>query len=374
MRTQTIIVGGGLAGSAAAWALSRRGRQVTLLEQFQPGHDRGSSHGSARIFRRAYADPFYVRLTGEAGKLWDEVQEQAGERFLTRTGALDFGPGPEPRTMYGLLTAQGVPARLITAREAGERWPQFSFDPGDSVLFHNEGGVIDADRAITVLQRLAQAAGATVRHGSQVTSIDAGTGTVTTEDGQHEADVVIVAAGAWLEPLMKGRVEMPELTVEQTQAFHFQPRNGYDWPTFIYRDREVVLYGLPSGSDVPGAVKLGVHGAGKITTADGRDGIPDQGALEQTQRFVRGKIGGLEPTAAQSLTCLYTRTPSEDFLLDRHRKAVIVSACSGHGAKFAPLLGVLAAELACGNGSRYERFTMNHQLSARLLARTPRRP
>src|SRR5580704_5050032 len=103
MRAEVVIVGGGLAGSAAAWALTRLGRTCVLLEAFQPGHDRGSSHGSARIFRHSYPDSLYVRLTGEARRLWTELEDEAGETLITVTGSLDFGPSDLPGDMYALL-------------------------------------------------------------------------------------------------------------------------------------------------------------------------------------------------------------------------------------------------------------------------------
>src|ERR1700721_967396 len=91
-RVDAVIIGAGLAGSATAWALARRGRSAVVLEAFQPGHRRGSSHGSARIFRRAYPDPLYVRLTGDAQRLWRELADEAGEEFVPTTGQIDFGP------------------------------------------------------------------------------------------------------------------------------------------------------------------------------------------------------------------------------------------------------------------------------------------
>src|SRR5579859_1275660 len=259
MGTNVIIIGGGLAGSAAAWALSKD-HDVTLLEQFSPGHDRGSSHGSARIFRRAYDDPFYVELTGEAGHRWDELQTEAGEQLLTMTGSLDFGPGDEPGRMYDLLRQHNVAAELLPPGQARERWPQFTFGPSDTVLFHNQGGVIDADKAIEVMQRLAAGRGASIRPEAKVTSVDPSTGTVTMQDEQLQADTVVIAAGAWLEPLLNDHMQLPELTIIQTQAYHHQVTGEYNWPTFIYHHDTEVLYGLPSGRDAPGCVKLGVHG------------------------------------------------------------------------------------------------------------------
>ena len=112
-QADVVIIGAGLAGSAAARALASRGRSVVLLEAFQPGHRRGSSHGSARIFRRAYPDPLYVRLTGQAQVLWRQLADEAGEELVTTTGAIDYGPARTQEKMYEILTGFGVPAELI---------------------------------------------------------------------------------------------------------------------------------------------------------------------------------------------------------------------------------------------------------------------
>src|ERR1700758_1187409 len=138
-RVDVVIIGAGLAGSATAWALARRGRSAVVLEAFQPGHRRGSSHGSARIFRRAYPDPLYVRLTGQAQVLWRPLADEAGEELVTATGAVDYGPGREQEKMYEILTGFGVPAELMTAGAAAERWPGISFGP-HPVMFHPDGG------------------------------------------------------------------------------------------------------------------------------------------------------------------------------------------------------------------------------------------
>ena len=111
-----VIIGAGLAGSATARALARRGRSVVVLEAFEPGHRRGSSHGSARIFRRAYPDPFYVRLTGQAERLWRQLADEAGEDLVATTGGLDFGPARQQEKMHEILSASGVPVKLLPPR------------------------------------------------------------------------------------------------------------------------------------------------------------------------------------------------------------------------------------------------------------------
>jgi sarcosine oxidase len=369
-RADAVIVGAGLAGSAAAWAMASRGRSVVLVEAFRPGHRRGSSHGSARIFRRAYPDPFYVRLTSEAQRLWRQLSDEAGEELVLTTGAVDYGPAREQEKMYDILTAFGVPAELIPAAAAAERWPGMAFG-NEPVMFHPDGGVIDPERAMAAMRGIAVARGAHIYYGSPILSIEpdqageAGAAgevgaVVHTAERSWRAPVVIVAAGAWLEPLLGGQVRLPSLVVTQQQAFHFaQLAPVRPWPAFIYYD-EVVRYGLPAGRDgeVPGAVKIGEHGRGTVTTGDGRDGIVSPAARDRVRAFVRQRLGGLDPEPVGEVTCLYTSTASEDFILDRQGPFVICSPCSGHGAKFAPLVGQIAADLACGGASPDPRFTL----------------
>ena len=309
-RVDVVIIGAGLAGSAAAWALARRGRSAVVLEAFQPGHRRGSSHGSARIFRRAYPDPLYVQLTGEAQRLWRQLADEAGEELILTTGGIDFGPAREQEKMYEVLRALGVPAELIPPGEAAERWPGVAFGT-DPVMFHPDAGVIDADRA--------------------------------------------------MESLIGGQVSLPPLVVTQQQAFHFAPRAAAGpQPVFIYRSEVAAIYGLLAGRDgeVPGAIKIGEHGHGPVTTGDGRDGIVSPASREAVRAFVRDTLEDLDPDPVGELTCLYTSTGTEDFILDRQGPFVICSACSGHGAKFAPLTGEIAADLACGGSTPDRRFTL----------------
>ncbi len=360
-QADAVIVGAGLAGSAAAWALASRGRSVVLLEAFQPGHRRGSSHGSARIFRRAYPDPLYVRLTGQAQLLWRQLADEAGEELVTTTGAVDYGPAREQEKIHEILTGLGVPAELMAPGAAAERWPGMSFGP-DPVMFHPDGGVIDPERAMAAMRGIAEARGAQICYGSPVLRLEAGGdgATVHAADRSWRAPAVIVAAGAWLGPLLGGQVPLPPLAVTQEEVFHFAPRAPGPWPVFIRHDEDATMYGLPAGRDgqVPGAVKIGAHGRGPVTTGDDRDGIVRQVARDKTRDFVRDQLPGLDPAPVGEVTCLYTSTANEDFILDRHGPFVVCSPCSGHGAKFAPLTGEIAADLACGGTSPDRRFTL----------------
>jgi sarcosine oxidase len=370
-RADLIIVGAGLAGSAAAWAASARGLDVVVLEAFQPGHRNGSSHGSARIFRRAYADPLYVRLTGSAGELWRQLEDQAGETLLTLTGGLDFGAARDPRKLHAVLTSCGVPAELLEPEAATERWPYFDFagpgfDGTGQVMFHADSGVLDPHRAMAAMVRLAAAGGADVRFGTPVTRLEvtpAGDGAVArTDSGTFTAPVIAVAAGAWIAPLLDGVVELPPLTVTQQQVFHFAPlaATGEPWPIFVQKDATDECYGLPGGRDgnVPGAMKVGEHAGSRATTAADRDFVVDPAARARVSHFVAQRIPGLNPAPINEVTCLYTWTTNEDFVLDRRGPFVVASPCSGHGAKFAPLLGEIIADLAAGKPAPDPRFTL----------------
>jgi monomeric sarcosine oxidase len=368
-RVDVVIIGAGLAGSATAWALARRGRSAALLEAFQPGHQRGSSHGSARIFRRAYPDPLYVRLTGDAQRLWRQLADEAGEELVLTTGGIDFGPAREQEKMYEILQASAVPVELMPPAAAAERWPGVTFGT-EQVMFHPDAGVIDAERAMAAMRALAEAGGVQIHYNSPVVSVAASAdgAEVRTADRSWQASAVVVAAGPWVEPVIGEQVSLPPLIVTQQQAFHFAPGAAAGpRPVFVYRSDVTAIYGLLAGRDgeVPGAVKIGEHGHGPVTTADGRDGIVSPAGRETVRAFVRDTLQDLDPDPIGELTCLYTSTVTEDFILDRQGPFVVCSACSGHGAKFAPLTGEIAADLACGTnpGTLDRRFTLGSHLT-----------
>ena len=394
VRADLIIVGAGLAGAAAARSAAARGASVIVLERFEPGHRNGSSHGSARIFRRAYPDPLYVRLTGQAGEHWRALAAAAGETLLTMTGEVDFGALRDPTGLHAVLNGCGVPAELLPATEARERWPQFEFAGAGPVLFHADAGVLDPDRAVAALLRLAVADGADVRFRTQVNGLEpGGDGAVVhasaagaasalarASEESFTAPAVVVAAGAWIGPLLDGLVQLPRLTVTKQAVFHFGPAQApaegaesaegaeparQPWPVFIVADEADFCYGLPGGRDggVPGAIKVGEHHPGSITTAAGRDYRVDEAVRSRVVGFARRRLPGLAPVPVNETTCLYTWTANEDFILDRRGPFIVASPCSGHGAKFAPLLGEIIADLAAGKPSPDPRFTLAAHLA-----------
>ncbi|WP_405735868.1 FAD-dependent oxidoreductase [Streptomyces sp. NBC_01537] len=356
-----VVVGAGLTGAATAWRLARRGHEVTLVEAYEIGHRNGSSHGSSRIYRRAYADPFYVELTGRAGEGWRELEEDSGAALLRTTGGLDLGAGRDPEGLAARMAAAGVPHELLTARAAAERWPQIRFD--GPALFHPEAGVVDADATVAACARRAAELGARVITGVRMTGIEVLGDTKallrTDDGGELHAQAVVVAAGAWL-PQLGLPVTLPALRVTQQQVFHFRQRDERaSWPILVSKDH-MQVFGLPSGSDggpAP-AMKVAEHDNGTPTTARTRTGVPDPASRRRVSGFVRDRLPGLDPEPVAEASCLYTTTPDEDFVLDRRGPLVIASPCSGHGAKFAPLIGAMAADLATGRAAAHPRFAL----------------
>jgi sarcosine oxidase len=357
------VVGAGLMGAATAWQLARRGHDVALIEAYDIGHRHGSSHGTSRIFRRAYADPFYVGLTGQAYEQWRELEDDSSTPLLRLTGGLDLGEGRDPEGLAAVLGAAGVPYELLGAPAAAERWPHIRFT--GPVLYHPDAGVVDADETVAACVRRAIEHGADALIGVRVTGVEIlgeGKARVYTDDGREiAAETVVIAAGAWL-PDFALPIPLPPLRVTQQQVFHFRQREpSVRWPVMVSKDEKMQVFGLPSGGDggpLP-AVKVAEHDRGTPTTARTRSGAVDPDSRARVSAFVRDRLPGLDPAPVAEATCLYTTTPDEDFVLDRHGSFVVVSPCSGHGAKFAPLIGAMAADLATGRADPHPRFRLD---------------
>lgn len=361
MDCDVVVIGAGLTGSSAAWQLATRGLSVTLVEARGIGHDKGSSHGTSRIYRRAYADPHYIDLTGRAEELWDELEERSGEVLRTRTGGLDHGAERDPEALMALMKEHGVTAELLSAEAAQERFPGMAF--AGPVMFHPDSGHLDADRTVRAGVEVATSVGATIIEGKPVTRVEqtAHGVLVHTEGRSFSAGCAVVAAGPWLPELLPSigaaAPRMPRTWVTQQQVFHFRhhdPRAA--WPTMVYKEG-VQLFGLPSGADggrAP-AMKVAQHNGGTSTTASLRDGRIDPASRDIVTAWVDRWLPGLDPEPGAEGSCLYTMTADEDFVIDRLGSVVIASPCSGHGAKFAPLVGLLVADLVQG-GRAHPRF------------------
>lgn len=360
-----VVIGAGLAGAATAWRLAAEGHEVTVLERADPANPDGSSHGSARIFRYAYPDRLYAELVVRARPLWEQIERETGTALLSTTGALDTGAQRGTRLLADVLTAVGVEHELLSAREAAARFPMMTFD--SEALWHPQAGVLDAENGVRAMLDLARRHGARLETDWELADASrtaAGFTLTSTTGARVDAGHLIVCAGGWLPDLVdvlplsaRARVSMPELTVRQEQVFHFPYRPDVApaeaWPTFIHKSPAIQAYGLPGGRDAgfAGQKVAEFNGGHRIASARAQDHRIDPRSRERVASFVRATLPGVEPEPYAETTCLFTSTPTEDFILDTQDAVTVVSPCSGHGAKVAPVIGGLAAGLATGTGT-----------------------
>jgi sarcosine oxidase len=334
-------------GSATAWWLARWGIDVVLVEQFEAGHQRGSSHGSTRIFRLAYPEATFVDMARRALPMWREIEDDVGVELLATTGGIDYGDRTSLRLIVDALTRTRVLHEIVGPLEAAQRWPGFVFD--GPVLYQADAGRISADAAVHALQERARIYGAQLHFDEPVRALAPEADNrvmVITEVGQYRATTAVVTAGAWVGGLLPGLIDLAGLTVTREQVFHFPSRIGdVVWPSYIHHGH-TFIYGLqgPSGE----GVKVAEHHTGAVTTADERSFDIDEAGRRRVIKHVSKWMPGLDPTPTSATTCLYTNTPDESFIIERRGPIVVGAPCSGHGFKFVPLVGRQLAELASG--------------------------
>jgi len=326
--TRVTVIGAGVVGAAAAWALTVRGAEVTIHEQFELGHGRGSSHGRTRIVRLAYPDPAWVRLAADAREDWRRLEEESGRTLLSLVGLVELAASPGLTSQAG-LAACGVEHRLLTPAEA--RLLGVALPAGWCALYEPGGGFVRADLACTALLDAARGRGARILAGSRVESL-----------GELDADVIVVAAGAWVRDLVP---DVPVRITRETLAYF--RREGPPLPSVGQLSEDGSGHLLYALHDPVYGVKAGAHHGGG--EADPHEpGLPDEQIVERVAAWVRERLPGVDPNPVAAETCLYTTTPGETFVLERRGRLVVASACSGHGFKFAPLVGERVAELVLG--------------------------
>jgi sarcosine oxidase len=326
MQAEVAVVGAGIMGSAAAYALARQGREVVLLEQFRVGHNHGSSHGRSRIVRLAYPEVEFVELAKEAMPGWRELERESGQELLELNGLLELVES-SAQSSADALGAAGAEYELLDAAGAESRWP-VGVPDGWTVLFQPEAGIVRADLAHRAFVDGALAYGARLDEETRVDSLD-----------ELDAKVIVVTAGPWIGNFFP---DLPLRTTRETVAYF--RREGGALPAVAQLDPETRGHLIYSLHDPVHGLKAGVHHGG-VPVGPDEPGEPAQGVVDRVAEWISRTYPDADPDPVSAETCMYTTTPDEHFILERRGKVVIGSACSGHGFKFAPAIGSRLAAL-----------------------------
>jgi sarcosine oxidase len=357
-----IVLGAGGVGSAAMYQLARRGLRVLGIDRFAPPHDRGSSHGQTRIIRQAYFEhPDYVPLLLESYRLWAELEQHAGRQLLLNTGLVEIGSA-DGIVVPGVLEAarrHGLAVETLTPPAAQERWPAL-YVPDDMVaVFEPQAGALRVEQCVRAHLVAAQEAGADLRVGVEVLgwSFEGDSASIDTTAGRFSAARLVVTAGAWAGRLL---ADLDLKLQVRRKAMLWYPesepttRADAGFPCFLYELPHGVFYGMPS---IDGSgVKVAEHSGGEpVDNPLHVDRSLRERDLEPVEAFLRTHLPTVLPACRDHAICLYTMSPDEHFIVDRHPQhphVVFAAGLSGHGFKFAPVLGAALADLAFNGATR----------------------
>ena len=350
------VIGCGAMGAASAWRVSDRGADVIAFDRYSPPHDKGSTHGDTRITRTAYLEGgFYVPLLQETFPMWRGLEAATGSELLTITGLLTIGTRRAAAIEATLASARenGLAVDVLEAPELRKRYPGHVVADDEIAVRDPQAGFLRPERAVEAMLR-----GIDVRRNTAVTAIEpkAGGVDVVTAEGPQRFDAVVVAAGPWMRELVPS---LP-LTVERQVMVWLAVQAGVDsfapelFPPWLREGTaEGDVYGFPSLDGR--SIKLGRHHGGEPTTPETVRRSVTDADLDPLRLFVTRYLRGVTRHVVRSATCLYTNTPDESFIVDVHpdsARVVLLSACSGHGFKFAPVMGDIAADLVLEGTTR----------------------
>jgi sarcosine oxidase len=344
-----IVVGLGTMGCATAWRLAQRGLRVIGLEQFPLGHDIGSSHGGSRIIRQAYYEhPDYVPLVRRAWEGWLELEQATGEHLLTECPCLSIGP-PGGELVEGVRRSaaeHGLEIEDLAPAEVIRKYPAFRLLGGVECVIERTAGVLAVERCVLAMAGEARRLGVDLR---QERVVRWSAGEVETERGRYTADRVILTAGPWAGALVGG---VP-LSVMRQVVFWLRPSE----PALFRRDRFPIFiadtpggyfYGLPALD--PSGVKVARHyGSSELASPEGVDREIHDSDEAPVRGFVREYLPAADGPRGDASTCIYTLTPDRHFVIGAHPSAAgvyLAAGFSGHGFKFAPVVGEILADLA----------------------------
>jgi monomeric sarcosine oxidase len=360
-RYNAVVLGAGGVGSAAMFHLARRGARVLGIDRFSPPHGHGSTHGSTRVIRQAYFEhPDYVPLLVESYRQWRELEQRIGQHLFDQVGLIQVGPA-DGQVVPGVLRSaseHGLAVEQVTAADIPRRWEGLRVDNDSVGVFEPAAGYLLVEDCVRAHLEVARATGAELLTDCEIQSWSSvgGEVRVQTTKGEFTAERLIIAAGSWAGKLLAD-VGL-DLTVRRKSLFWFEAGNtAYDvaagFPVFLFERENDVFYGFPK-IDVRG-VKVAEHTGGRsVDDPLLVDRSIDADEQRRLVDFLSAHLPAVSSTVAHHVVCLYTMSPDEHFIIDRHPQhanVVFAAGLSGHGFKFVPALGRVLADLALDGGT-----------------------
>ena len=351
-----IVLGLGIAGSSIAAMLAMRGFRVTGIEQFSPLHERGSSHGDTRIFRRVpHEGAVYVDMAAASYEGWHAWNCVAKQSLFIECGGIDAGPESSGmvQSAEDLCRQYEQPFEAMNGSAFNHRYPRFKLPSDWRVVYQPRSGVVRPDATRTFLHELARSLGATLIHNTAVLALEHGRNAVSVRTANETltADYLVVAAGSWL-PRLLPEITFPVSTERRVLAW-FEPISPEPLidgrlPVFVL-DVDGGWYGMPTPE---GQLKIG-HDKHLRQQID-PEALPIPANAEDESflsRCASRYLQGFAQRPTSMKPCIYTLSEDHHFLIDRHpehKNLLVFSCCSGHGFKYAPVYGEIAADLLEG--------------------------
>lgn len=364
MKYDVAIVGAGSMGMAAGYFLAKKGQKVILLDAGDPPHHNASHHGETRIIRHAYGEgEAYVPLALRAQALWQQLEQESNQSLFLNTGVLNMGERDSPfiQTLIASAVKYQLPLDILNASQVSERFPGITLPDNYIGCFESTSGVLRCEACIRAYRTLAIAHGAELLTYHGVDSIDIHESGVTLTSGETviSADRLIVSAGAWsAEILRQLNLTLPMQPTRKTFAWFEaeETKYGQDYfPAFSFDSPEGIYYGFPSIDQA--GLKVGRHDGGQAQDPnldiEPYDSVHDSHDLERFLAAVMPDVGNL----MYGKTCMYSMTEDENFIIDRHPQyshVLIAAGFSGHGFKFASVIGEMLSELASNGQTQYD--------------------
>ena len=359
-----IVIGVGSMGSATCYYLSKRGYKVLGLEQFDISHEFGSHAGQSRIIRKAYFEhPGYVPLLERAYENWEALEWETGKQVYYKTGLLYAG-NPNNEMIKGVERSAGlynIDLDQMNIAAAADQFPQFKFPEDFEILLEPEAGFITPEKAIRLYASQAKKNGAAIHSNEKVIDWkkDKNIILLKTDKQTYQCDKLIITAGAWAGKMIPGLADKIKVTRQFVAWIKTKNDDQFElnkFPCWMISDDEKhgCYYGFPlldtEKFGEPAGLKLAHHFPNEVTDPDKVDRLTTEKDIQNLNYCLNKYLPGVFDSILHTKICLYANSPDENFIIDKlpgyEENVSIACGFSGHGFKFASVVGEILADLA----------------------------